>query len=45
MPETFDNMVPWEKEIYIKMLIAKVSEENEKAKIEQSALRARSKRR
>jgi hypothetical protein len=44
MPEVFDNMVPWEKDLYIKMLIAKVSEENEKLKMDQSASRARNKR-
>ena len=45
MPEAFDNMIPWEKDIYINMLVQKVKEENDKIEMEQSAARARSKRR
>lgn len=40
----FDNILPWEKSIYIDMLVQKVEEENEKARLEQSARRAAMKR-
>lgn len=40
----FDNMLPWEKAIYIDMLVAKVQEENEKLALKESANRAKSKR-
>lgn len=41
MPDTFENMLPWEKDIYVNMYVQKVTEENEKTKIEESARRAR----
>jgi hypothetical protein len=37
-------MIPWEKEIYVNMLIQKVEEENEKAKLEKAAARSARKR-
>jgi hypothetical protein len=43
-PRIFDEMLPFEKDIYVGMLVAKVEEENEKLKLEQSAKRARVKR-
>lgn len=30
--EELDNMIPWEREIYVSMLIEHVKEENERAK-------------
>ena len=44
MPDTFDNMIPWEKDIYVNMLIRKVEEENEKIKLENAARRVAAKR-
>ena len=43
-PNTFEEMIPWEKDIYVDMLVSKVQEENEKKKLEQSARRATAKR-
>ena len=34
-----DNMVPWEKRIYIDMLISYIEEENEKIKLQQQQRR------
>jgi 3-methyladenine DNA glycosylase AlkD len=34
-----DNMVPWEKRIYIDMLISHIEEENEKIKLQQQQRR------
>ncbi len=31
-----DNMIPWEREIYIQMLVAYIKEENERIKKQQS---------
>jgi hypothetical protein len=40
----FDDMIPWEKEIYITMLANKVKEENEKRKLEAAEQQARMRR-
>lgn len=42
MPDVFDNMIPWERDIYIGMIAQKIEEEVEKAKMEESANRAAS---
>ena len=36
---TFDEMIPWEKDIYVGMLMTKVQEENEKIKLQNAANR------
>ena len=41
----FDEMVPWEKTIYVDMLVAKVKEEQEKKKLRDMENRARRRRR
>lgn len=41
--EEFDNMIPWEKQIYVKILTDHVKEQNEKMK--QLQLQNRSRRR
>lgn len=43
-PAVFEEMIPWERDIYINMLIKVVEEENEKAKMNKSAARARAAR-
>jgi hypothetical protein len=40
-----DDLIPFEKDIYVGMLVKKIEEENEKLKLEQSERRARAKRR
>jgi hypothetical protein len=44
---TFDDMLPWERDLYINMKAQKVEEENEKLKLEEAQRRAtkRSRRR
>ena len=42
-PDIFDNMIPWEKDIYVNMIVKKVEEENEKAKLKEAANRAAAK--
>lgn len=44
-PDAFDDMMPFEREIYIDMIIKKVTEENEKQKQLASARRARASKR
>lgn len=44
IPQTFDDMIPWEKEIYVNMLIKRVEEENEKIKLDKAAARSARKR-
>ena len=39
-PDLFDNMIPWEKDLYVNMLAQKVEEDNEKLKLEQAQRRA-----
>ncbi len=39
-----DDLIPFEKDIYVGMLVKKIEEENEKLKLEQSERRARAKR-
>lgn len=39
--DAFDNIVPWEKDLYVNLLSAKVEEENEKLKLQESERRAR----
>ena len=41
--DQFDNVMPWEKDIYVNMLMQKVEEENEKARLKESENRARRK--
>lgn len=41
---SFDNVVPWEKTLYVDMLVEKVKEENEKLALKESARRAQNKR-
>jgi len=41
----FENKIPWEKDIYVNLLINKVKEENDKIEMEKSSTRARNKRR
>lgn len=36
----FDNVLPWEKDLYVNMLSQKVEEENEKLKLEEAAREA-----
>lgn len=36
-----ENMIPWERDLYMNMLIKHVSEENEKIKLEKQQRRAR----
>jgi hypothetical protein len=36
----FDDMMPWERDAYIAMLVAKIEEENERIKLENAAIRA-----
>lgn len=38
-----DNMMPWERDIYLEMLFKKVEEENQKELVRQSQRRARGK--
>lgn len=38
-PEMTDNMLPFEKDLYVNMLAQKVEEENEKLKLQESANR------
>lgn len=42
--DEFENMIPWEKDLYVGMITKKVEEENEKIKLKQSANRAARKR-
>ena len=39
--DAFDDIVPWEKDLYVNLLSAKVEEENEKLKLQESERRAR----
>jgi len=41
----FDDRLPWERDVYIAMLIRQVEEDNEKAKLRENERRARAKRR
>jgi hypothetical protein len=41
---TFDELIPWEKDVYVGMLSAKVEEENEKMKLNNAANRVARKR-
>lgn len=41
----FDNMVPWEKDIYINMLSAKIKEEEEERRLRDMERRSRQRRR
>jgi hypothetical protein len=34
-----DNMIPWERDIYISLLVKHLNEENEKLKLQQKAKR------
>ncbi len=43
-PRMFDDMIPFERDLYIGMFVQKIEEENEKMKLEQSAARAAAKR-
>jgi hypothetical protein len=36
-----ENMIPWEREIYVNMLINHIEEENERVKQENSKIRSR----
>jgi hypothetical protein len=38
--DAFDNIIPWEKDLYVSMLSKKVEEENEKLQLKESAQRA-----
>jgi hypothetical protein len=38
--EMFDNMVPWERDIYLNMMIKEIEDENTKLKLAESAKRA-----
>jgi hypothetical protein len=42
---TFDDMVPWERDAYIAMLVRQVEEDNEKEKLKQQERKARRARR
>ena len=44
MPDAFLDSIPWERDIYVNMLIQQVEKENEKAKLEQAARRVANKR-
>jgi hypothetical protein len=37
----FDDMIPWQRDVYIAMLIRQVEEDNEKEKLKQQERRAR----
>ena len=39
--DTFDNMIPWEKDIYVNLLANKVKEEEEKRKLREMENRAK----
>ena len=41
----FDNMIPWEKDVYINMLANKIKEEEEKRKLKDIERRSRTRRR
>ena len=36
-----ENMIPWERDIYVSMLIQYIEEENEKVKQQQSSIKKR----
>jgi len=38
-PEMFDNMMPWERDVYLTMLTQKIEEENEKIRQKQAESR------
>jgi len=38
--EIFENMVPWERDVYLNMMIKEIEDENLKLKLEASARRA-----
>jgi hypothetical protein len=40
----YDDMVPWERDAYIAMLVAQVEDDNEKRKLEEQAKKNRRKR-
>jgi len=40
----FDSMVPWERDIYLAMMVKAIEEENLKLKLQESARRAASKK-
>lgn len=40
-----ENMIPWEREMYILMLVKYIKEETDRIKMEQSAQRAKLKKR
>ena len=37
--DELENMIPWERDIYVAMLINHIKEENEKRKIEQEKMK------
>lgn len=37
----FDDMIPWEKDIYLNLLTTKIKEENEEAKVRQAEMNSR----
>lgn len=39
-PDLFDDKIPWEKEIYINLLVKKVKEEEEQKKLKEMARKA-----
>lgn len=41
----FDDRMPWERDVYVGMLIRKVEEDNEKEKLRQQERKAAAKRR
>ena len=40
----FDDMVPWEKDAYMNLLVSKIKEENEAIKLREMESKSRSKR-
>lgn len=44
-PTTFDEMIPWEKNVFVQMLVAQVEEENEKIRLREQERKIRQKMR